>query len=52
MNTAILAATTTRILRQLRHDPRTIGLLLVVPVVLMGLVYDAQAGILNLFRVS
>ncbi len=30
-------ATAGRVLRQLRHDPRTIALLLVVPVVLMGL---------------
>jgi ABC-2 type transport system permease protein len=44
MNTAILTATSTRILRQLRHDPRTIGLLLVVPVVLMGLVYAMFDG--------
>ncbi|MGA2836509.1 MAG: ABC transporter permease [Acidimicrobiales bacterium] len=30
-------ATTGRVLRQLRHDPRTVALLLVVPVALMGL---------------
>ena len=30
-------STTRRVLLQLRHDPRTIGLLVVVPVVLMGL---------------
>jgi len=30
-------ATAGRVLRQLRHDPRTLGLLLVVPCVLMGL---------------
>jgi ABC-2 type transport system permease protein len=29
-------ATATRVLRQVRHDPRTIGLLLVVPCVLLG----------------
>jgi ABC-2 type transport system permease protein len=41
---SILGATTTRILRQLRHDPRTIGLLIVVPVMLMGLVYAMYDG--------
>jgi ABC-2 type transport system permease protein len=30
-------ATTSRVLRQVRHDPRTIGMLLVVPCVLLGL---------------
>jgi ABC-2 type transport system permease protein len=30
-------ATASRVLRQVRHDPRTIGLLLVVPCVLLGL---------------
>jgi len=30
-------ATTSRVLRQLRHDPRTVALLLAVPAVLMGL---------------
>ena len=44
MNTHILGASITRILQQLRHDPRTIGLLLVVPVVLMSLVYAMFAG--------
>ena len=44
MNGTILAATTIRILRQLRHDPRTIGMLIVVPVVLMGLVYAMFDG--------
>ena len=29
-------ATATRVLRQVRHDPRTVGLLLVVPCVLLG----------------
>jgi ABC-2 type transport system permease protein len=32
-------ATTGRVLRQLRHDPRTIALLLVVPSLLLGLLY-------------
>jgi ABC-2 type transport system permease protein len=31
------AATTARVLRQVRHDPRTLGLLIVVPCVLLGL---------------
>jgi ABC-2 type transport system permease protein len=37
MNPKILLATTRRVLQQLRHDPRTIGLLVVVPTVLMAL---------------
>jgi len=39
MTTRILGATIGRILRQLRHDPRTIGLMLLVPVLLMTLLY-------------
>src|SRR5258705_4176632 len=39
MNLTILGTTTGRILSQLRHDRRTIGLLLVVPVVLLTLLY-------------
>lgn len=38
-----MTATATRVLRQLRHDPRTVGLLLGVPAVLMTIlrfVYD------------
>ncbi|MEU7484887.1 ABC transporter permease [Streptomyces sp. NPDC042319] len=40
-------ATTTRVLRQLRHDPRTIALLLVVPSVMITLlryVFDSTTG--------
>ncbi|WP_052866401.1 ABC transporter permease [Streptomyces niger] len=40
-------ATTTRVLRQLRHDPRTIALLLVVPsamITLLRYVFDGTAG--------
>jgi ABC-2 type transport system permease protein len=37
MNPRILAATTRRILQQLRHDPRTLALLVVVPVVLLSM---------------
>ena len=44
MNTRILGATIARILHQLRHDPRTIGMLIVVPVVLMGLIYAMFDG--------
>jgi ABC-2 type transport system permease protein len=32
-------ATAGRVLRQLRHDPRTIAMLLVVPALLLGLLY-------------
>jgi ABC-2 type transport system permease protein len=37
MNARLTAATAGRVLRQIRHDRRTLGLLLVVPCVLMGL---------------
>lgn len=39
MNPRILAATTGRILRQLRHDPRTVALLVLVPTVLLTVLY-------------
>ncbi|BCL12918.1 ABC transporter permease [Micromonospora sagamiensis] len=39
MNPRIVAATAGRVLRQLRHDPRTIALLLVVPSLLLVLLY-------------
>lgn len=39
-----VSATALRLLRQLRHDPRTVALMLVVPVVLMGLVYAMFGG--------
>ncbi|GAA4716883.1 ABC transporter permease [Phytohabitans rumicis] len=39
MNARILAVTTTRILRQLSHDRRTIGLLIGVPLLLLTLLY-------------
>lgn len=38
MSPRIAAATALRVLRQLRHDPRTIALVLVVPVVLVTLI--------------
>jgi ABC-2 type transport system permease protein len=39
MNPRVLASTTLRILRQLSHDPRTIAMMLVVPVVFLTLLY-------------
>lgn len=39
MSTQILAHTTGRILRQLRHDRRTIALMLVVPILLLTLLF-------------
>jgi ABC-2 type transport system permease protein len=47
MHPKILLATTGRILRQLRHDHRTIGLLVVVPTLLLTFLYymfDQQPG--------
>ena len=43
MNPRLTLATAGRVLRQVRHDPRTVALLLVVPCVLLGLlawIYD------------
>jgi len=37
MSVRLTLATAARVLRQIRHDPRTIGLLVVVPCVLLGL---------------
>src|SRR5262245_12823086 len=39
MNPRILASTIRRILSQLRHDKRTVGLLVVVPILLLTLLY-------------
>jgi ABC-2 type transport system permease protein len=50
MSPRITLYTTARILRQLRHDPRTIALLVVVPTLLLTLmhyVFDAQPVIFN-----
>jgi ABC-2 type transport system permease protein len=50
MSPRITLLTTARILRQLRHDPRTIALLLVVPALLLTLmryVFDAQPQIFD-----
>ncbi|MCU0267488.1 MAG: ABC transporter permease [Acidimicrobiales bacterium] len=44
MNLAVLLATSGRVLRQLRHDPRTVALLLVVPVGLTGLLAWILSG--------
>jgi ABC-2 type transport system permease protein len=43
-------ATAQRVLRQLRHDPRTIGLLLLVPCVLQFLVHELFRGEENVFQ--
>jgi ABC-2 type transport system permease protein len=40
MSARITAATTLRVLQQIRHDPRTIALLLVVPGVLLWLLHE------------
>jgi ABC-2 type transport system permease protein len=39
MNPRMLAATAARVLNQLRHDPRSIAMILVVPSVLLSIVY-------------
>ena len=44
MNPRILLATTTRILRQLGHDRRTIALLVAVPALLLTLLYFMYDG--------
>lgn len=50
MNPTVTGATVRRILQQLHHDPRTIGMMLAVPVLLMTLLYfmfdspDGAAG--------
>jgi ABC-2 type transport system permease protein len=44
MSIRILTSTTGRILRQLRHDRRTVAMLLVVPVVLLTLLYFMYEG--------
>jgi ABC-2 type transport system permease protein len=50
MSAAATLATAVRILRQLRNDPRTVGLLLLVPVLLLTLlryVYDARPAVFD-----
>lgn len=44
MSVRILRSTTVRILRQLRHDHRTVAMMLVVPVVLLTLLYFMFEG--------
>ncbi len=44
MTPRIVAATGVRVLLQLRHDPRTVALLIVVPCVLMALIKGAFEG--------
>lgn len=52
MNFAATTATAARVLRQLRHDPRTLGLLMVVPCVLMGLLAWVFTGTPTFDRVG
>lgn len=50
MNVTHTLATTSRVLRQLRHDPRTIALLLLIPAVMITLlryVFDASPQTFN-----
>lgn len=50
MTLRILASTTRRILNQLRHDRRTIAMLLVLPLILLSLIYfmwDDQPPVFN-----
>ncbi|GGJ80236.1 transport permease protein [Pilimelia anulata] len=50
MSARILAATTGRILRQLRNDKRTVGLLVAVPTLLLTLIhfmYDGAPGVFD-----
>ena len=50
MNAARTLATAARVLRQLRHDPRTIALLLVIPslmTILLRYVFDGSPAVFN-----
>jgi ABC-2 type transport system permease protein len=50
MNLGRTLATANRVLRQLRHDPRTVGLIIIVPCVLITLlkyVFDKQPAVFN-----
>jgi ABC-2 type transport system permease protein len=49
MSTRILFHTTGRILRQLRHDHRTVGLLVMVPVLLLTLLYFMYEDVPGVF---
>jgi ABC-2 type transport system permease protein len=44
MSARLTLATAVRVLRQVRHDPRIVGLLLVIPCVLIGLLAWVYAG--------
>jgi ABC-2 type transport system permease protein len=50
MSPRIVLATSARVLAQLRHDPRTVALLLVVPCVLMALMKWVFAGVDPVFQ--
>ncbi len=50
MNPRILASTTRRVLTQLRHDRRTLALVIVVPAVLLTLVYYVFDGRPQIFN--
>lgn len=50
MNPKRLFSTTTRVLMQLRHDPRTIGLVLFVPTILMIILYYVFEDAQNVFE--
>ncbi len=43
-------ATAVRVLRQLRHDPRTVAMLLLTPLVLMSLMKGVFAGAEGAFQ--
>lgn len=49
MNARVTLATAARVLLQLRHDPRTLGLLFVVPVALLGLLAWIFSGTPGVF---
>jgi ABC-2 type transport system permease protein len=50
MSARVTMATAVRVLRQIRHDPRTIALLLVVPAVLLLLLYWVFEGEKQVFQ--
>ena len=50
MSARVTIATAVRVLRQIRHDPRTIALLLVVPAVLLLLLYWVFEGEKQVFQ--
>lgn len=50
MSARVTTATAVRVLRQIRHDPRTIALLLVVPAALLLLLYGVFEGRPGIFQ--